>query len=138
MNPRLYHPGVADHVGVGEVDDDEIVVLEATIDFEGEVGTAHLRFVVVGGHLLGADREISVLPGIGLLDTAIEEERHMRIFLRLRGAELGETSFTDHFTQDVFKRLRPEDDRAGIALIVAGEGDVVDLRHHLPIESGEG
>ena len=49
------HAGVADHVGVGEVDDPEAVAVLTPVLGEGlgRGGRAHLRLVVVGGDVAG-------------------------------------------------------------------------------------
>lgn len=45
--------GVTDHVGVGEVEDDEVVVAELVEDGFGDFGGGHFRFEVVGGDIFG-------------------------------------------------------------------------------------
>src|SRR5688572_32079272 len=52
--------GVADHIGVGEVDDDERLAIgrgEAAEHGIAHAGGAHLGFLVVGGDVLGAGED---------------------------------------------------------------------------------
>jgi len=49
----LDNSGMADHVGIGEVQDDEIEVLEVFHDGFRDFLGGHLRFEIVGGDVFG-------------------------------------------------------------------------------------
>ena len=80
---------MAHHVAVGEVEDDHIVIaaLNALDGLRGDLGGAHLRLEVIGGHLGGGD-QTAVLAREHLLSATVEEESHMGVLLRLGNAEL--------------------------------------------------
>jgi hypothetical protein len=82
--------GVADHVGVGEVDDDDVEggVGEGADDGVGDALGGHLGGEVVGGYLLGLD-DFALFAGERLLDAAVEEVGDVRILLGLGYAEVG-------------------------------------------------
>ena len=75
---------VTDHIGIGEVRDDHIVF--AGVDLLNQdiadLRRTHLRLQVIGGHLWGWNEE-PVLPFALRVHTAVKEEGHVGIFLRL-------------------------------------------------------
>ena len=83
--------GVADHVGVGEVDDDDVEggVADGFDDGVGDAGGGHLGGEVVGGDLLRGD-EGAVFAGEGFLDAAVEEVGDVGVLLGLGYAEVAE------------------------------------------------
>ena len=112
--------GVADHVGIGVVEHDQIVF--AGIDrgdrLVGEFGRRHFRLQIVGRDFRRRHHD-AVLAGIGLLAAAVEEIRHVRIFLGLRHAQLRAAGVRHHFAEDVGERLRREDRRHELVQLVA-------------------
>ena len=53
LDGGLDHAGMADHVGVGEVEYHEIVILEFGNHGLGDLRRAHLRFEIISRHVLG-------------------------------------------------------------------------------------
>ena len=102
LDGGLEHAGVAHHVAVGEVEDDHIVIatLNALDGLLGDLGGAHLRLEIVGGHLGGGD-QTAVLAREHLLGAAVEEESHMGVLLRLGNAELSIALAGDILTEDI-------------------------------------
>ena len=45
------HAGMADHVGIGEIEDDQVVIRHSCEHFVGNFERAHLRFQIVGSDL---------------------------------------------------------------------------------------
>ncbi len=65
------HAGVTDHVGVGEVDDPESkptrpVLAPSTDERGGGLAGAHLRLVVVGGHVARGGHQLAPLAAQGV------------------------------------------------------------------------
>ena len=90
-NGRWSHPGVSDHVGVGEVEHRKarVFVAEPRQERVGDIAGAHLWLVVVGGHVaLGWD-QLAPFTGERLLDSAVEEVRNVWILLGLSHVQLG-------------------------------------------------
>ena len=81
----LHLAGVADHVGVGEVDDDDVEggVGEGLDDGVGDAGGGHLGGEIVGGDLLRGD-ELAVFAGEGFFDAAVEEVGDVGVLSRSR------------------------------------------------------
>ena len=106
---RVEHAGVADHVAVGEVQNDHVILLgmdcfhQLVRYFIG----AHFRLHVVSGNLRALHQD-AVLTVILLFHAAVEEERHMGVFLRLGNAELFEALLGDVLAEGVHQRLRLE------------------------------
>ena len=101
--------GVADHVRVGEVKDNEIVVRHARKEFFGHFEGAHLGFKVVGSDL-GRRNQFPVFSGKRFLDSAIKKIGDMRIFLRLGDAQLPFSGCAHDFAQNVFQVFRRENE----------------------------
>ena len=108
---RFQHAGVADHVGVGEVDDHEVEAprLDRADHRVGDAGGAHLRLQVVGRHLRRGDQG-ALLAGEGLLAPAVEEEGDVRVLLGLGGVELGAAVLRDDGGDRLGDVLRREGD----------------------------
>ena len=106
------HSGVADHVGVGEVDDREPrpVLGERLPERAGDLPRAHLRLVVVGRDVALGGYERTPLPGVRPLAAAVEEVRDVRVLLGLGHMQLALAGGFDH---------RPERGR-GAALNATG------------------
>ena len=83
--------GMADHVGVGVIDQDEVEAAAADRldkpvgDFEG----GHFRLQVVGGHFRRGNED-ALFARKDRFVAAVEEERDMRVFLGLGDAQLRE------------------------------------------------
>ena len=92
LDGRFHHARVAHHVAVGEVEDDDVVLLlvDALDDRVGHLVGAHLGLQVKRRHFLrGRGRnQNSVLAGEHALLAAVEEERHVRVLLRFGNAQL--------------------------------------------------
>ena len=131
---------MADHVAVCIVQDNHIVFagFNALDQPVGDLVSAHLRLQIVGGHLRGVDQH-AVLVGILLFDAAVEEERHMRVFLRLCNAQLGQALVGDVFAKGVLQALRlkgHQDVRHGS--VVLRHADVFDREEALlALKAGE-
>ena len=87
---RRDHAGVADHVGVCEVDYREARVLggECRLERIGYSVRAHLRFEVVGGDVALRWDQLPALPGEGVLLPTVEEVGDVGVFLGLRHVQL--------------------------------------------------
>ena len=90
LDRRGPHAGVAHHVGIRVVRDDEVVFMPAEgLDERVRDRTgAHLGREVVGRHLAVRWHEDPFLAWERLLDPAVEEVRDVRVFLRLGNVEL--------------------------------------------------
>jgi hypothetical protein len=101
--------GMADHVRVGEVQDDHVVL--AGVDrgdrFVGQFGGGHFRLQIVGGDFRGGDHD-AVLTGLGVFLAAVEEIGDVRIFFRLGHAQLGAPACGDDLAQQCPPWLRRE------------------------------
>ena len=82
--------GVADHVGVGEVDDPEAVAVlrPALAERVGGRRGAHLGLVVVGGHVARRGDQAPLLPLPLLLAAAVEEVGDVGVLLGLGDVQL--------------------------------------------------
>ena len=85
---------MAHHIAIGEVYYDEVILLgvDSGHKFLSHLGSRHLRLEVVSSHFWRS-HEYSVLTLEWLLASAIEEERHMGILLRLSYMKLLLTLF---------------------------------------------
>ena len=81
---------MADHVGVGEVADHDVVLRRVDVGDErvGDALRAHLGHQIVGRHLLRRDQD-AVLAGIRLLASAVEEVRDVRVLLGFGEPQVG-------------------------------------------------
>ncbi len=124
----LHLAGVTDHVGVGEVDDDDVEggVADGLDDGVGDAGGGHLGGEVVGGDLLRGD-EGAVLAGKGLLDAAVEEVGDVGVLLGLGDAEVAKVGLGHEVGEEVVHGLRGDDDGEFVLLVVLGHTDVVEV-----------
>ena len=113
---------MADHVGVGEVDDPEAVLARSPVLDEGVGGTAgaHLWLVVVGGDVARRFDQAVLFPLQLLLLAAVEEVGDVGVLLGLGDVQLAAAGLGDRLRQ---RRLRPllrEGDRVRPLLAVGG------------------
>ena len=87
FDSRLYDARVADHIGIREVQDDQIVVRHARKHFIGDLKCAHLGLQVVRSDLWRGN-QFAVFAGERFLDSAVKKVSHVRVFLRLSDAQL--------------------------------------------------
>ena len=120
--------GVTDHVGVGEVDDDDIEggVVDGLDDGVGDAGRGHLGREVVGSDLLGRNED-AVFAGERLFDASVEEVGNVRVLLGLGDAEVAQTSVGHDVGEEVFHRLGWDDDGKVEVFVVLRHADVVDV-----------
>ena len=92
LHDSVIYAGVADHVAVCVVEDDEIllVAVDSLDKLLGYDRGAHLRLKVICRNLRRRNQD-SVLILERSLTTAIEEESHMGIFLSFGNTQLTET-----------------------------------------------
>lgn len=118
------------HVAVGVVDDVDIgrVIVNRLLERLGDEWFGHFGLQIVGRDL-GTGDELALLPLLGLLNTAVEEEGDMRVLLGLGDVELAQALRGKQVCQSVFReRLGKGDWRHG-SRIVFGEADEVDIGH---------
>ena len=135
--------GVTDHVGIGEVEHDQVVLagLDRRDRLAGQLRRGHLGLQVVGRDLRRGDHD-AVLAGIVLLAAAIEEVGDVRVLLGLGHAQLRAPGARDDLAQDVRQRLRREErlqERVQLFAVLghAGGGrDLDDARRGKPENSG--
>src|SRR5207244_3273909 len=74
VNCRLELAGVADHVSISEVDDDDVeyAILDGFHDSVGDSGCGHFRLQIVGGHFRRRNED-ALFTGKWLLDAAVKE-----------------------------------------------------------------
>ena len=129
LDGSVEHAGVADHVAVGEVQDDHVVLaaLNAFNAFGSHFGGAHLRLQVVGSHLRAGD-DAAVLALVGSLDAAVEKEGNVCVLLGLCNAQLGLAVLRQVLAQNVLQLHRRVSHFAvGHGGVVLGHADVVHL-----------
>ena len=97
---------------------------------------AHLGLQVVGGHL-GAWHHAPVFAGERLLVAAVEEERHVRVLLRLRRAQLRQPRRGNDVAHQVVHRLRAERHRKRERVVVLRHGDDLHQRPRPRVEPVE-
>ena len=114
---------VADHVGIGVVADDDVVLIVAhrLHDLVGHLRRAHLGLEVVRRHVRGRGDEDAVLVLERRFDAAVEEERDMRIFLGLGDAQLAFAERREVGAHDIAQPLWRERHRHVEFGIVFGE-----------------
>jgi len=119
---------VADHVGVGEVDDDDVEggVAEGFDDGVGDAGSGHLGGEVVGGDLLRGD-EGAVFAGEWLFDPAVEEVGDVGVLFGFGDAEVAKVGLRHEVGEEVVHRLGGDDDGEFEVFVVLGHADVVDV-----------
>ena len=141
LHSGLKDAGVADHVAVGEVQDDDIILaaLDPLLALCSDLRSAHLRLQVVGGHLRAGD-DAAVLSRVGSLDTAVEEEGDVSVLLGLGDAQLGLAVLGQVLAQNILQlHGRIGDLAVGHGGVILGHADVVDLlAAAAALKAGEG
>ena len=100
---------VTNHIAVGIVDDDhlKLVGLDRRDQLVGDLGRRHRRLQIVGGDFRRR-HENALLAWKHSFLTAIEEEGHVRVLLRLSDPELAQASLREHRPENVAQRQRRE------------------------------
>ena len=132
----LDHARVANHVAVGVVDDVDIgrVIVNRLLERLGDEWFGHFGLQIVGRDL-GTGDELALLPLLGLLNTAVEEEGDMGVLLGLRDVELVQALQGKQVCQGVFRERLGKGDRRIDSRIVFGEADEVDIGRGKPSKS---
>ena len=123
-----------DHVRIGKVKNNQIVIRHARDNLVGHFPCAHLRLQIIGGDL-GRRYDFSFLARERLLDSAIEKIGYVRIFFRLGDSQLRFASRADDLAQDVRQFRGSENERRGISHIVLRKSDEPNLRPYFAIET---
>jgi hypothetical protein len=105
---------VADHVGVGEVGDDQVEggVVDGFDDGVADAFGGHFRGQIVGRDFLRLD-EGSIFAGEGSFDAAVEEVSDVRVLFRLGYAQVAQLRVAENVGQDVIHGLGQDDQRQG-------------------------
>ena len=126
LDGGLENAGVAHHVAVGEVQDDDVIRagVDALDALVADLPGAHLGLEVVGGHL-GGGHQHPVLAGVLLFHAAVEEEGDVGVLLRFGDAQLGHAHGAEVLAQAVFHRdPGPGHQHIGHGGVVLGVADV--------------
>ena len=119
--------GVADHIAIREVDDDEIKFLgiDSGHEFLRHLGSRHLGLEVVGGHFRGS-HEDTLLTVEGCLTATVEEECDVGILLGLGDMELCLAILREILGESLLHIALGEDDVDTLEGIIIG-GHAVEL-----------
>ncbi|MPN13458.1 hypothetical protein SDC9_160779 [bioreactor metagenome] len=124
----VHDAGMTDHVRIREVKDH--CVVNAAVDaLDGRFGNfvgAHFRLKVIGRDL-GRGDQYAILALVGRFDAAVEEERHMRVFLGLRDAKLRLSVLGEVFAERVGEAL-------GLICNLRAAGEVLIVLRHADIK----
>ena len=125
---------MAHHVGVGVVDyhESELLARELAQQLVGDFHGAHLRLLVVGGHIPRTGDEDASLARHLLLDPPVEEESDVSVLLGLGDVQLMQPVLGQHLGQHMARTLGREDDRQRELLLVLSHGDDIDDRRVRP------
>ena len=117
---------MADHVRVGEVDDDDVEggVVDGFDDGVGDACGGHLGGEVVGGDLLRWD-QCAVFAWEWLFYSAVEEVGDVGVLLGLGDAEVAEVGLRHEVGEEVVHRFGGDDDGEFEVFVVLGHADVV-------------
>ena len=127
----VVNSGVADHVAVRVVQDDEVflVGVDSFNELLGYDRSAHLRLEIVCRHLWRRNQD-SVLVLERSFAAAVEEECNVSIFLCFGNAELVESCLRYDFTEGVLDNLLVEEDMEALECsIVRSHAAVIEIRN---------
>ena len=96
FDSRIDNPGVPDHVWIGKVKNDQIIIRHAREDLVGHFARAHFWLKIVGRDF-GRRHKFAVFARERALDSAVKKVRHVRIFFRLGDAQLRFASCANEF-----------------------------------------
>ena len=132
LDGGLQSAGVADHVGVGEVGDDEIEggVVDGLDDGVADGLGLHLRREIVGGDFERRNQR-AIFAGEGRFDAAVEEVSDVRKLLSLSHAQVAQLVRGENVGEDVVHRLGQNDERQLVELVVLRHADVVQVLGNL-------
>ena len=128
------------HIRISKINDDHIIFVTADglTQSVANLISAHLGLQVIGGHILGGIHQHSVLAGVRLLHTAIEEESHMGILLGLGDPGLGHMVGRQPFPEGIGNRYLVERHfligDSGIIIAEAHKGDILSGTPVKPLE----
>ena len=127
----LFHAGVSHHVGVREVDDDDIILAGADglAELVANLRRTHLGLQIIGGNLLRGGNQHPILAGVRLFHAAVEEEGDVSVLLCLRDAALGHVVGCQVFAKGVLQLLLLERHQlVGDQRIVIRKADIDNIR----------
>src|SRR6266700_4990624 len=132
LDGGLKPAGVADHVSVGEVGDDQIEsrVFNGLDDGVADGLGLHLRREIIGGYLEGWDGR-AVFAGEGNVDAAVEEVGNVRELFGLGYAQVAKVVRGENVGEDVVHRLGRDDEGERVELVVLRHADIVQVLRDL-------
>ncbi len=138
LDGRLQNAGVADHVGIGEVDQHEVVVafVDPPDDLVHQQPSAHLRLKIVGRHL-GRRLQVALLALKRGFLAAVEEVGHVGVLLRLGGVQLPAALLAQHFGQRVGDLDFGEEHLHRVGGLIGSHRDQLQIGHIEPLEANE-
>ena len=95
-----HDPGMTDHIGIGVIDDDEVVFVRSD-GFDqpvGDFGRRHFGLQIIGGDFRARHQD-AVFAGKLRLASAVHEKRHMSVFLGLGETQLFQAVFGENLAQ---------------------------------------
>ena len=130
---------MTDHIAVGVVQDDEVILLglDGFHHLVRDLYGAHFRLEIVGGNLRGRYQD-AVLAFVFLFHAAVEEERDMGIFLGFGYAELLQPLFRDDLPKGILDALGRIGDVDVHTLFILGHGGEGELQSLYPVEAVKG
>ena len=135
------HAGMANHVGVGEVDDRELRLLfiPSGNKLVGRALGAHLRALVVGRDFTIGGNELAPLAALRVLVAAGKEVGDVRVLLSFSYVELAAADRGNQLRQSDQRAFRLESDGVRPTLLVLGQAAVISYRRRATaINVGEG
>ena len=122
--------GVADHVRVREVHDREAEAagLDAFDEPARHLRRGHLRLLVVRSDITWRGDQLAGLAGPRVLPPAVQEVRHVGVFLRLRNVQLADACFRERLGERFLDQPLSECHGAIEVVVV--------LRHRRQVEAG--
>src|SRR6266542_3031389 len=119
---------MANHVGIGEVDDEDIkgAICNRLYNRVCDASGAHFRLQVVSGDFRRGHKS-PILAGKRLLNSTVEEVSDVSVFFGFGHAQVSHFGLGHDVGQNVFQRLRPDDYRQAEVLVVSRHAYVMQI-----------
>ena len=120
FDSRFDNAGVADHVGIGKVQDDQIEFVDPLEELIGHFKRAHFRLKIVSRDFRRRNEE-AFLAGKWFLDATVKKICDVRIFFSFRDADLFFARLADELAENDFQIRRRKNKWGRKPNVVLGE-----------------
>ena len=131
----FHKSGMANHVPIGEIHDDHIILVHSVHKLIRHFRRAHLGLQVISSHFPGGRNKNAVFSGELGLHTSVKEESNVGVLFRFRYAELDFPGFRHNLPENIVQLFLFKNNGRGILGIVFRQRHIVHFGRYFTVKA---